>query len=490
MPPTEELYARNLQLEQELSVLRAQIEWLKKQLFGGGKSEKLDKAQLLLKLGEFEKLNAKAQELQKITYERRAPREKVPTPAEKFAHLPVKETVVIEPEEVKGDPDAFEQIGEERTFEVDIVPPQLFKREIVRPKYRSKVDRSRPPVLAPAPKRPIGGGYASAGLLAHVVVSKYLDHLPLYRQQRMFERWQAPISRKSMCDWVEATAFWLKSIYRLIRQQLLAGGYVQIDETPVRCRDPDLKGGKTFQGYFWVMGRPGSDVFFRWAPNRAYRQVNHLLGENYEGVMQADGYEAYGSYDAAHEHVVWAGCWAHARRAFFEAQAESPKAVRVALKLIGRLYRLERQWDKEGIDAIERASRRQKHFARTLKWLHQLALNLKQSCLPNQLLGKAAGYLLNQWKPLNAQLKYGRVRLDNNLIEQAIRPSALGKKNWLFIGHPDAGERSAVIYSLVVSCQRHGKNPQAYLTDVLRRLPSMTNHDDLTDLLPANWQPA
>jgi transposase len=230
MPSAEELYARNQQLEQELAVLRAQIEWLRQQMFGGGKSEKLDKAQLMLKFGEFEKLNAQVEELQKVSYERRTPREKVPTPAEKFAHLPVKETVVVEPEEVKADPDAFEQIGQEVTFEVDIVPPQLFKREIIRPKYRHKFDRSLPPVLAPAPKRAIDGGFASAGLIAHVAVSKYVDHLPLYRQQRMFERWKAPISRQSMSDWIEAVAICLESLYRLIRQQLLAGGYLQVDD--------------------------------------------------------------------------------------------------------------------------------------------------------------------------------------------------------------------------------------------------------------------
>jgi len=176
MPPAEELYAENLHLKQRLLELQAQIEWLKRQLFGGGKSEKLDPAQLQLKLGELQKLTGEVEQIQKVSYERRTPREKVPTPAEKFAHLPVKQTVVIEPEEVKADPDAFEQIGQERTFEVDIVPPQLFKREIVRPKYRHRLDRSRPPVVAPAPKRAIEGGFASAGLIAHVAVAKYVDH--------------------------------------------------------------------------------------------------------------------------------------------------------------------------------------------------------------------------------------------------------------------------------------------------------------------------
>jgi hypothetical protein len=306
----------------------------------------------------------------------------------------------------------------------------------------------------------------------------------------MFGRWQAPISRRTMSDWVEGAAFWLKGIYLLIQKQLLADGYVQVDETPIRCRDPDLKRGKTFKGYFWVMGRPGSDVIFHWSRDRRHHRLNDLLGEKYKGILQSDGYEAYDSYVQAHEHVVLAGCWSHARRKFFNAQSENPKAVRVALKLIGRLYLLERQWDEEQIDAIERARRREKHFARNLKWLHQLAVSLKERCLPKQLLGEAAGYLLNQWKPLTTHLKYGRVKLDNNLIEQAIRPSAVGKRNWLFIGHPAAGDRSAVIYSLVVSCQRHGKDPQAYLADVLRRLPAMTNQDELTKLLPANWEPA
>jgi transposase len=490
VPTREELYAENLQLKQELSVLQAQIEWLQRQMFAGGKGEKLDTAQLQLKLGELEKLNTKAEELQKISYERRATRESRPVPAEKFAHLPVKETVTIEPEEVLADPQSFERIGEETTFEVDIVPPQLFKREIIRPKYRSKLDRSMPPVLAPAPARPVDGGYASAGLLAHVVVSKYLDHLPLYRQQRMFERWQAPISRQSMADWVRIASVWLQPLYRLIREQLLAGGYVQIDETPIRCRDPDHKRGKTLQGFLWVISRPGSDVFFEWALSRRYGQVNELLGEDYQGILQSDGYDAYESYVGAHPGVVWVACWAHARRRFFEAQAEDPKAVRVVLKLIGRLYLLERLWDEQGIGALERGRLREMHFARSLDWLHRISMTLRQKALPRSLLGKACSYLLAHWKPLAAHVRYGRTRLDNNLIEQAIRPSAIGKKNWLFIGHPDAGDRSAIIYSLVISCQRHGKDPQAYLADVLRRLPVMTNQDDLRELLPANWQPA
>jgi transposase len=152
------------------------------------------------------------------------------------------------------------------------------------------------------------------------------------------------------------------------------------------------------------------------------------------------------------------------------------------------MYLLEREWDQAEIGEA-RAALRQEHFAGPLRWLRRLAIGLRAQVLPRSLLGKACSYLLDHWEPLTAHLRYSESRLDNNLVENAIRPSALGKKNWLFIGHPDAGQRSAIIYSLVVSCQRHGKDPFAYLKDILTRLPAMTNQDNLRPLLPANWTP-
>jgi transposase len=201
-------------LREENAVLRAQIAWLKQKLFGGGQSETLDPAQLRLQLGELEKLAA-ARPVATITYERPAgPAAPRTLPAENLAALPVKETVVIEPPEVQAEPAAYERIGEERTFEVDVTPPQLFKREIVRPKYRPRQDRSLPPVVAPAPARPADGGYASAGLLAWVALSKYVDHLPLYRLEKMSARWGATLSRQTLADWIALTAQWLEPLYR------------------------------------------------------------------------------------------------------------------------------------------------------------------------------------------------------------------------------------------------------------------------------------
>jgi len=494
VPPLEELPRAYLALLAEVAVLKTQIEWLRRQLFGGGKSEKRDRAQLLLKLDELEALaNAAAPDAPPatttVTYERTKPApEKRPVPAETFAHLPVQETVVIEPPQVKAQPELYERIGEERTFEVDITPPKLFKRELVRPKYRLVENKAQPPVVAPALPRPVAGGYAAAGLLAFIALSKYVDHLPLYRLEQMSPRWGALISRQTMADWVRITSEWMEPIYHYLHRDLLKGGYVQVDETPIKYHDPDEKRGGTRHGFMWVMGKPGGDVVFIWRQSRRHEELTTVVTDDFKGVMQGDGYEAYAAYQRAHPGVVLVGCWAHARRKFFEAQAENPKAGRVALKLIGRLYAWERIWDTAKVtEPAERARLRAAHFARPLRWLRALALKLRERVLPAALLGKACTYLLNQWEPLTAHVQHGQTRIDNNLIENAIRPSAIGKKNWLFIGHPEAGQRSAIIYSLVVSCQRHGKDPHAYLRDVLSRLPKMTNQDDLGPLTPARW---
>ena len=478
--------------------LKRQLDWLRRQLFGPGKGEKLDRLQLLLKLqGVEEELAAKAAApAREIRYERRAPApEKRAAPAELYAKLPVSETVVVEPVEVRADPEAFERIGEERTFEVEITPPQLYKREIVRPKYKVKADRDQAPVVAPAPARAVPGGHASAGLLAWVCVSKYLDHLPLYRQERMLERWGAAIPRASLCEWIRIASEWLEPVYRRMHHDLLAGDYLQADETPVKCRDPDAGKGAVSQGYLWLISRPGADVVFDWRLSRRHGELTGLVAD-FKGVLQADGYEAYDAHAAKHPEVVRVGCWAHARRKFVEAQAEDPKAVRVVLKLIGRLYRLEREWDAADAeadrlrDAAGRARLRALHFGRTLRWLHALALALRSRHRPKSGPGQAAGYLLSQWSALQRHVSHGQTRLDNNLVENAVRPTALGKKNWLFVGHPQAGQRSAILYSIIVSCLRHGVEPFAYLRDVLTRLPSMTNQDDLSPLLPSRWQPS
>jgi transposase len=451
----------------------------------------VDRNQMLLQLAELEKLAAQAEAPapQKVSYERQ-PAKPRRDPAEAFAKLPVQETVVIEPVEVKAEPEAFEKISEERSFEVDVTPPRLFKREFVRPKYRRKAEPMRPPVVAPAPARPVAGGYASAGLIAWVVVAKYLDHQPLFRQEQQFARWGAPISRQTMVEWICQAAHWAEPIYKRIRQKLLESGYVQVDETPIRYHDPSAKKGQTEQGYFWSLSAPGGDVVFEWQETRRHACLAELMGEDYQGILQADGYEAYPAYAREHQGVTWVACWAHARRKFYEAREEAPAQADFVLDLVGGLYADERRWDEmELCEPTERAALRQAEWTPRLNWLKRAATGLRQDVLPKSRLGLACQYLLNQWEPLVAHLEHGCTRIDNNCAENTIRPAKLGMKNWLFIGHPDAGQRSAILYSLVLSCKHHGKDPLAYLRDVLTRLPTMSNQDDLDPLLPSNWTP-
>ncbi len=485
MPPAEQMYAELLQVRAELAALRQENKWLKGQLFGPGKGEKLDRLQGQLALGETP--TKEVAKVQEVKYER-VVREKRPVSAEVFKDLPVVETVTIEPEEVKAAPELWERIGEEKTFEVDVISPKLVKREIIRPKYRHRLDRSLAPVVAEAPARAVMGGYASAGLLAWIALSKYVDHQPLYRLEKQSERWGARIPRQSMADWVRMSAEWLEPIYRRMSDRLLSGDYLQVDETPVRCSDPDEKNGGTTEGWLWVMSRPGEDVVFDWRLSRRHGELTQLI-EGFKGYLQSDGYAAYEAYAKEHPEVTWVACWAHARRKFYEAHAEWPKAVDLILRMIGWIYECEALWDEHKMKAADRLRHRRKNL-RPFYWLKRIVRGIRERVLPKSGLGKACDYLLRFWDPLMRHFETGLTRIDNNLVENAIRPSAIGKKNWLFIGHPNAGQRSAILYSVVVSCQRRGIDPYQYLRDVLTRLPRMSNQDDLDALTPARWQPA
>ena len=485
---------QNLKLQQRLAELEHMVAWFKKQMFGGGKSEKIHHPdQLMFEFADKQASEPEQPVTEKISYERNKTKSGKRTSAEElFKDLPVAETVEILPEEVKNDPDLYERIGEETTFEVDVIPPRLIKRLLVRPKFRHRLNRSLPPLEAPAPSRVVEGGYASAGLLAWVAVSKYVDHLPLYRLEKMSARWGARIPRQSMADWVEQVAFWLKNIYNRTRQEILDGGFVQADETMIRYCDPDQKNGKTKQGYLWLIGQPHGPVVFDWRLGRAHVEAHRLL-KGFRGVLQCDGYEAYESFCQRNPGVVRVGCWAHARRKFFEARESDPKRADFFLKMIGGLYSIESYHcaREPRLDKL-RAVRRQQDLAATMERIRKAAVKVldTKTALPQSPLGKACAYLLNQWERLRMVLEHGCSPLDNNLLENAVRPSAIGKKNWLFVGHPEAGDRSAIIYSIVVTCQRFGVDPLAYLRDVLSRLPTMNNQDDITPLLPHHWAAA
>lgn len=476
--------------DRKIAELQARLLWLTRKYFAAGQSEKHDRSQLLLNLEETTReLEAlQGESVEAVPVERHRPRPgSRQSPAEHFKDLPVHETVVIVPEEVKKDPELYEQIGEERTFEVDVIPPQLVKREIVRPRFRHRLDRGRPPVLAPAPARVIEGGYASAGLVSWVVTCKYLDHLPLNRLEQMSASWGARLSRKTMADWVDIAAFWLKPLYDRIRKDLIEGPYLQADETPVNYLDPDNKPGKARRGYLWVIGRPGGPVLFDWRLNRQHTHAGNLL-RGFEGLLQADGYQAYDDFDPKEVKVQRLGCMAHIRRKWFESLQAHPREAQLALRIFARIYEREKAYRLEGIGPDARGQRRCRELGELFRRLHQLALICRHRALPKQALGLAASYTLAQWPTIEPLLRHGQVEIDNNLIENAIRPSAVGKKNWLFIGAPDAGARSAIIYSICLTCKRYAIDPRAYIPAVLKALPAMSTKDDIEHLMPWNWK--
>ncbi len=461
----EQLSQSQAQVEQ----LERQIAWFKKQLFGS-KSERVDLDQLLL---EFEGLKEQAPKpkppKQKVEYEREVPSVKgtQPTRDERYSHLPVSETVVIEPESVKQDPESFERIGEEETFEIDVHPPKFIKRRILRPKYRRKADRSAAPVVAPAPCRIIEG-IPALGLLVYLILSKYCDHLPLFRIAKMAHREGVNLSRQSLMRWVEEVADWLKPIYAYIGRELLEGGYIQADETPIKYLDPDENNGIS----------------------RSEEAISAFLSD-YKGILQTDAYAGWLSFTKDKEHIIQVGCMAHVRRKFYEALDESPRYGGLIIRLMGQLYAYEQQYRDEGFSPKLVAVTRQGQSRMVFEHIHRVIRHVSSKVLPQSGIGKACSYALNQWKDLEKYLEYGQVQIDNNLVENAIRPSAIGKKNWLFVGHPKAGDRPAVIYSLLISCERFGHNPREYLTDVLRRLTlerDRFNPRCIAELTPSRWK--
>ncbi len=325
------------------------------------------------------------------------------------------------------------------------------------------------------------------GLLAQVIVSKYVDHLPLYRQEQIYwTRHRVWLPRQNLARWMGMVADWLKPIYEHIRTGVMAGGYVQVDETPVRYLAPG--NGKTKIGYFWTTSQPGGDVVYQWKTSRAASCLDSVLPVDFKGTVQCDGYAAYASFARRKEHIQLAACWAHARRKFYEAREQDPQIAGWLLRQVAHLYRLERKLRADKTGPQLREALRAHQSKPVYQRLHRVLTRLKRKrrYLPRSRMGLAIDYTLNLWPQLGVYLDDGRVEIDQNLVENAIRPTALGKKNWLFVGQAETGQRSAILYTIVESCRRRGIDPFAYLHHVLTRLPHSTNWQ-IKDLTPEAW---
>ena len=473
----------------ELDCVRRQLEALKRKLFGQSRGEKMSEGQLQLALSELEKEQAEQTQAAKevIGYTRRRP-----DPEEATARIPEElETITEEiiPEEVQAEPQAYERIGEEVTEELDVLPMKVIRRRIVRPKFKRKGSLDAVPFTAALPARVIPGGIPAAGLIAFLLVAKYVDHLPLYRLEKIFaQRFGIKLPRQRMCDWIgQAIENWLAIIYHSIRQGLIDGDYLQIDETPIRYLDPDRR-GQSSRGYFWVFGRPEGDICFDWSASRGKAAAEAIVSD-FTGVLQSDGYAVYDRVCASRE-ITQLGCWAHARRKFYEAYQHGDEGAAHYLMLIRDLYGVENSLPQD-ITVDQIVTQRCKRSVPILEQIKQSMHQDADQHLPKSAMAGAIRYAQNQWGKLIAYVDHGEARIDNNLTEQAIRPTKLGMKNWLFIGHPDAGSRTAMIYTILECCRRHKVEPLAYLNNVLRRLPGMTNHQVRdANLSPRDWKPA
>jgi transposase len=345
---------------------------------------------------------------------------------------------------------------------------------------------------APRPPSPIARGLPGPGLLAHVIVSKFCDHLPLYRCERMLARFGVNLSRSTLCDWLAQSAVLLRPLWDLLHARVLQSRVVQTDDTPVRVQAQ--AGAAAHQGRLWVQvgdaGHPG--LVYLYSPNHEGHWPQTFLA-GFTGFVQGD---AYAGYDALFESgaIVEVGCWAHARRKFFEAQKTDAEGTLYALGVIRQLYAVEKEATEQAnqqelsrpeFEAL-RLRLRQEKAVPLLKALGEWLEKQAASALPKSPLGEAVGYARNQWAALQVYTTAGFLEIDNNAAERALRVVAIGRKNYLFFGSDVGGETAAVLYSFTQTCQALGIEPWRYLRDVLERLPSHSD-DRLAELLPDEW---
>ena len=407
-------------------------------------------------------------------------------------HLPVEETVLIDVR-AAADPDNWREIDREVTERLERVPGKLIILRLTRPVFVSLEQPFAAPVCAPVPVQFLPGSFLGPQLMVDLVLGKFLYHQPLYRQAKAME-WESGVklSAATLSQTIARIAEALEPVVRCMTGELWQAPCVQFDLTPVRCLSREHSGG-SFLGQMWVCAVPGADVIYKWDKSKAAIVADGIIPDWYQGIIQSDGGKEILCFlsggkarDKPPPEIRRAACWAHVRRKFFEAaKAGCPIAARL-LKIINVLYRIEDQARTKGLTPEERALLRERRSRRVIRGLRRRIDKTLHAERPRSPVGKACTYALGQWAALLVYLDHGFVEIDNNSVENAIRPCALGKKNWLFIGEVGAGQRSAILYSLLGSCLRRRINPRDYLTWLFAQLPTATNQTVHT-LTPAAY---
>lgn len=482
-------------LESENLALKQRLAWFEKQVFGR-KSERFVadepvEGQLSMSFESQESEQQADQTVRQViaAHERQVSKKKKkahpgrePIPA----HLPRVEQVIEPDEDLSG----LKRIGEDVTEILEYEPGRVWVRRIVRPRYvRLQVDDhagQSPIVQAPAKDLPFGRCKAGVSLMVYILVSKFVEHLPLHRLIGRFARSGLKIPPATMAGWVKTGAEPLMILYRAYQKILFEAFYLQMDETTLKVLENGK--GKTHLGYLWAVFDPIHKLpFFFYQKGRDHRGVKKRL-ERFAGVLQCDGFSVYETLNRKLAQIALMNCMAHIRRKFFEALGNDAQRAQTALSLIKILYQVEEKARNLGLNAEQRLELRLEESKPVFELFgHWLEMEYNK-VTPASAIGKAIKYALNRWKNMNLFLVNGNIEIDNNLVENIIRPPAIGRKNYLFAGSHEAAQRTAMFYTFFAACKQHNVDPEIWLADVLNRI-----HDHklskLHELFPQNWKP-
>lgn len=492
----EVLATQNKELHDQVTALSAEIAKLRKMIFGVRierfvPSPDATAAQLQLALDLSAETVAQCKITSVTTVEYIRTKVEV-IPAKPGAHpgrmkLPAhlrRETILLKPE---SDITGLVKMGEEVTEILDYIPAELYVKQYIRHKYAAPLTDGGSTVLTAAlPGRLLEKCMAGEGLLAQMVVDKYLDHLPIHRQLQRYARMGVTIAQSTSNDWFRRVLDQLHGLYEAHKRITLATAYLGADETPIKVLDEDKK-GTTHRGYYWVYHNAEQKlVLFDYRPGRGREGPDDIL-KNFQGYLQTDGYSAYEDFDRR-PGITLLHCMAHARRKFHEALDNDQPRAEYALGLFQQLYGVERRIKEEGITGEAVVALRQSKALPVLQTLKTwMDTEYPKIVVKKSPIAQAMAYFLPRHEKLCLYTKDARLNIDNNMVENAIRPVAVGRKNYLFAGSHEAAQRAAMIYSLLATCKLHDINAYYWLRDVLENMHRFTT-DNIESLLPQNWK--
>ena len=490
---SEQLLVQNNELQIMVAALRHELAQMKKMIFGS-RNERFvptdddnPSPQLKLDLDADTIAQCKITATTQVTYTRTktevtANKPKAHPGRMKLPENLRRETIILLPDfDVTG----LKKIGEEITEILDLIPGELYVKQYIRPKFVKPLSETNNTVItASLPGRMMEKCMAGEGLLAQIIVDKYMDHIPLHRQLQRFARVGLIIAQSSINGWTKNVLDLLVGLYELHKQLILNSGYLNADETGIRVMDDDKK-GTTHRGFYWVYhSQELKATLFDYRPGRGREGPDDIL-QKYQGFLQTDGLELYNNF-GTRKGIIHLLCMAHARRYFVDALNNNRLLAEHALKMFQQLYDIEARIKHAGLTGDDVIRLRQQEAVPILKVMKQWMIDEYPKLLSSSTIAKAIAYSLPRWEKLCIYTTDARLGIDNNPVENAIRPIAIGRKNYMFAGSHEAAQRAAMIYSFFNTCRLHKINPYEWLKDVLERM-HLYNSSNLHELLPQNW---